>query len=267
MAKTLSQALSNENELHRRSDGGTPFLSLEVALNDESSKLWELQQVLTELTERERLLNVKPEEFAAVDREYQSANEEMERLQESLDTMGKERRRVDGELADQQELLKKYQGQLMQVKNQQQYAAAWKEIDATRKHVKELEDSVLKSMTDAEAVQKQLDERREGFDDLKSRYDAAHDAWQSSLGDLRGEIETLRAKQEQIESRLSDKLKREFWQIAKGRGGVGVARIVGDTCSACRTRVRPALSQQLKRGELVHCEGCYRILYLERVAS
>ena len=236
-------------------------------MNDEASQLWELQQVLTELTERERLLNVKPEEFAAVDREYQAANDEMQRLQESLEVMSKERRRVDGELSDQQELLKKYQGQLMQVKNQQQYAAAWKEIDATRKHVKELEDSVLKSMSEAEGVQKQLDERREGFDDLKSRHDTAHGAWQSSLGDLRSEIAKLRAKQEQIEARIPEKLKREFWQIAKGRGGIGVARIVGDTCSACHTRVRPALSQQLKRGELVHCEGCHRILYLERVAS
>jgi predicted nucleic acid-binding Zn-ribbon protein len=236
-------------------------------LNAEVNKLWELQQVLTELADRERLLNVKPDSFATVDREYQQANDDMQRLQESLDTMSKERRRVDGELSDQQELLKKYQGQLMQVKNQQQYAAAWKEIDATRKHVKELEDSALKTMSDSDGVQSQLDERRAGFDDLKSRYDEAHDAWQSSLGDLRGEIEKLKAKQEEIESHLPEPLKREFWRIAKQRQGVAVARIVGDTCSACRTRVRPALSQQLKRGELVHCEGCYRILYLERVAS
>ena len=236
-------------------------------MNDEASQLWELQQVISELAEHERQLNVKPEDFAAVDREYQASNEEMQRLQDSLDTMSKERRRVDGELADQQELLKKYQGQLMQVKNQQQYAAAWKEIDATRKHVKELEDSVLKSMSEAEVVQKQLDERRAGFDDLKSRYDTAHDAWQSSLGDLRGAIEKLRARQEKIESRLPEQSRREFWRIAKQRGGIAVARIIGDTCSACRTRVRPALSQQLKRGELVHCEGCYRILYMERPAS
>ena len=236
-------------------------------LNNDVEKLWELQQVLSELADREKQLNIKPESFGAVDREYQTANEEMQRLQESLDTMAKERRLVDGELADQQELLKKYQGTLMQVKNQQQYAAAWKEIDATRKHVKELEDSVLKFMTDAEGVQKELDDRKAGFDDLKSRYDAAHDAWQHSLGDLRSEIETLRKKQEQIESGLTEPLKREFWRIAKQRGGIAVVRIVGDTCSACRTRVRPALSQQMKRGDLIHCEGCARILYMERPAS
>lgn len=236
-------------------------------MNDEVNKLWELQQVVSELADREKQLNVKPESFAAVDREYQSANEEMQRLQESLDTMSKERRRVDGELSDQQELLKKYQGQLMQVKNQQQYAAAWKEIDATRKQVKELEESVLKSMAEADAVQAQLDEGRAGFDDLKARYDEAHHAWQSSLGDLRAEIAKLRKNQERVEAGLREPLKREFWRVVKQRQGIAVAPINGDTCSACRTRVRPALSQQLKRGELVHCEGCARILYMERPPS
>jgi predicted nucleic acid-binding Zn-ribbon protein len=230
-------------------------------------KLWELQTVFTALNEREKQMAVKPESFAVVDREYQSVNEEVTRLQQQLDTLGKERRRVDGELSDQQEMLKKYQGQLMQVKNQQQYAAAWKEIDATRKHVKDLEDSVLKNMTDAEVLQKQLDDRAEGHAALQGRYDAAHAEWQHSLSDLRKEAGQLRAKATQIESTLPDRLKLEFQKIFKQRNGVAVSRVAIDTCTTCRTRVRPAVAQQLKRGELVHCEGCHRILYLERPTS
>ena len=230
-------------------------------------KLWELQTVYSALNDREKQMAVKPESFASVDREYQSVNEEVTRLQQQLDTVNKERRRVDGELSDQQELLRKYQGQLMQVKNQQQYAAAWKEIDATRKHVKDLEDSVLKSMTDAEALQKQLDERGDGHSALQARYDAAHSEWQHSLGDLRKESDELRAKAAQIESTLPDRLKNEFQKIYRQRQQVAVSRVASDTCSSCRTRVRPAVAQQLKRGELVHCEGCHRILYLERPTS
>ncbi|HET7436246.1 MAG TPA: C4-type zinc ribbon domain-containing protein [Thermoanaerobaculia bacterium] len=231
-------------------------------------KLWELQSLLTQLNETEKQMAVKPESFAAIDREYQSANEEMTRLQGQIDTMGKERRRVDGELSDQQELLKKYQGQLMQVKNQQQYAAAWKEIDATRKHVKELEDSVLKSMTESEGVQKNLDERRAGFDDLQMRYDEAHEAWQHSLGDLKKEAEDLRAKVKIAEEGIPPRLRAEFQKIYKQRGQVAMVKVnSGDTCSSCRSRVRPALAQQLRRGELVFCEGCHRILYWEKVQS
>jgi hypothetical protein len=229
--------------------------------------LWELQQVLTQLGEREKQLNTKPESFADVDAEFQSANQEIERLESQLETIAKERRRVDGELSDQQELLKKYQGQLMQVKNQTQYAAAWKEIDAARKHVKELEDSTLKLMTDSEGVQAQLDERRSSFDPLKARHDEEHASWQSSLGDLRTEIEQLKAKQEQIEAQIPERLRQQFWRVAKQRGNVAVARVDNDSCSACRTRVRAMVAQQLKRGETVQCEGCNRILFMERPTS
>jgi predicted nucleic acid-binding Zn-ribbon protein len=230
-------------------------------------KLWELQTVYSALNEREKQMAVKPESFASVDREYQSANEEMTRLQQQLETLNKERRRVDGELSDQQEMLKKYQGQLMQVKNQQQYAAAWKEIDATRKHVKELEESVLKNMTEAETLQNQLDERSDGHAALQARYDEAHAAWQHSLGDLRKEAAQLRAKATQIESTLPERLKLEFQKIYRQRQQVALSRVLTDTCSTCRTRVRPAVAQQLKRGEMVYCEGCHRILYWERPTS
>jgi predicted nucleic acid-binding Zn-ribbon protein len=230
-------------------------------------KLWELQTVLSALNEREKQMSVKPESFAAIDGEYQGVNDEVTRLQGQIDALGKERRRVDGELSDQQELLKKYQGQLMQVKNQQQYAAAWKEIDAARKHVKELEESVLKNMTEADGYQQQLDARQDGHAALQARYDAAHDEWQHSLTDLRKESEQLRGRAAKIESSLPERLKNEFQRIYKQRQQIALARVAADTCSSCRTRVRPALAQQLKRGELVHCEGCHRILYLERISS
>ncbi len=228
----------------------------------EVDKLWELQTIYTALNEREKQMSVKPESFAVIDREYQSANEEMTRLQQQLEVLGKERRRVDGELSDQQELLKKYQGQLMQVKNQQQYAAAWKEIDATRKHVKELEESVLKNMTEADGLQSQLDERQGGHDELQSRYDTAHGDWQHSLGDLRKEADALRKKAEALEATLSPRLKNEFQKIFRQRQGVAVSPVVNNTCSTCRTHVRAMVAQQLKRGELIHCEGCHRILYV-----
>ena len=60
-------------------------------------KLWELQTVLSALNEREKQMSVKPESFAAIDREYQGVNDEMTSLQGQIDALGKERRRVDGE--------------------------------------------------------------------------------------------------------------------------------------------------------------------------
>jgi len=236
-------------------------------LNHDVEKLWELQTVLTQLNDREKQLTTKPETFAAVDREWQAANEDMTKLESQIETSQKERRRVEGELTDQQELLKKYQGNLMQVKNQQQYAAAWKEIDATRKQVKELEDADLKAMGDVEGLQKQLDERRGGSADLKSRWDSQYEAWQSSLGHLQQEAAQLRERAAAIETQLPPRVKADFYRIYNQRQKIAVAPVANESCSSCRTRVRPQVSQQLKRGELVHCEGCHRILYVETPQS
>lgn len=240
---------------------------LEGLLNLDIEKLWELQSVLSQLGDREKELTSKPESFAALDREWQSANEEMSRIEGAIEQLSKERRRADGELADHQELLKKYQGQLMQVKNQQQYAAAWKEIDSTRKQVKELEDATLKTMGEIEAMQKDLEERQASSKDLKVRWDEAHAAWQHSLGDLRAEAEQLKKKIQSIDVQIPERIRSDFYRIFNQRQKIAVVRVHNDSCTACRSRIRPALMQQIKRGEIVYCEGCHRILYSETSPS
>jgi hypothetical protein len=235
--------------------------------NQVVEKLWELQTVLSQLGEKQQQLETKPEGFAQIDEEFRSASGEMERLTGRLESIATERRRIERELQDKQEVLRKYQGQLMQVKNQQQYAAAWKEIDTTRREVKELEEALLRHMGDAEEIQTDLDGRKDSFEDLQSRHKVAYDEWQQSLGDLRGEIDSIRLKAGGIEQQVPDRIRQEFHRIFKARQGVAVARVERESCSACRVRIRPQASQQIKRGELVVCEGCRRFFYLDPAAS
>jgi uncharacterized protein len=232
-----------------------------------TERLWELQNVMSLLTEKERALATKPESFAQADREYRATSEQISRLEAKSQELGKERRRLDGELQDGQQVLKKYQSQLMQVKNQVQYSAAWKEIDTARKKVKDLEDADLKVMADIEESEEQLKALRETSVGLKSRYDQEYEAWQSSLGDLRSEVEKIRQKVADIEQGIPENMRRQFHRIFQQRQGVAVARVINDSCSGCRVRLRPSAVQQVRRGEVISCEGCGRIIYFERVAS
>lgn len=228
-------------------------------------KLWELQGVMSHLREQEAKLNEKPESFVEVDAEYQASLAQSQTLEQKLDDLGKSRRKAEGELQDSQELLKKYQGQLMQVKNQAQYSAALKETDATRKRVKELEDGLLAQMTEVDETQQKLDDMKGGFDELKERWQASYDEWQHSLRDIRTDIEKTKKKAGTIETAIPPKLRAEFHRIFNHRQNIAVSEVVNNTCTACRTRVRPQALQQLKRGELVTCESCHRFVYLAGV--
>lgn len=224
-------------------------------------RLWQLQSELSNLAEKEKALNTRPAGFARVDEEYEQSKKRLDELSSRIAELQRQRRDIETDMQAEQEQLKKYQGQLMQVKNQQQYAAAWKEIDTARKKVKEFEDETLRKMGEIEELETELNGIRGAFADLESRHRAAYDEWQSSLGDLKGEADALRSKIEALESGIPDPLKREFHQIYKQRQGVAMARVLDGSCGACRVRIRPQVLQQLKRGELGRCEACRRILY------
>lgn len=236
-------------------------------MSDTLQSLWRLQQVMSELSETERRLNNKPEGFAETDRQYNEAKDEIaaqEKRREGIDT---NRRALERELETAQEDLVKYEGQLMKVKDQVQYSAAWKEIDAARKKAKEIEDQLLGLMGEIEQIDSDLESRRNALEPLEQQHSAEYEEWQGSLGGLRDEAERIRQQVKDIEKELPDQLRAQFHRIFEHRQGVAVTEIVSNACSACRFRVRPAVSQRLRRGEIVLCEQCRRIFYLEPAAS
>lgn len=229
-------------------------------------ELWELQDLMSQLAEKERKLNEKPTDFAEVDAEYSASLAEIEGLEARLENASKEKRAVESDLQDCQELLKKYQGQLMQVKNQQQYAAAWKEIDTSRKQVKEYEDTFLKHLSDSEEMQKQIDEKRDSASPLKEKWEESYKRWQGSLGELKKEAERLKKSVSEREQKIPKNVLSQFQRVAKQRQGFGMTKIVNDSCSLCRFKMRSQAMQQLMRGELITCEGCHRFCYFEKVS-
>jgi len=49
---------------------------------------------------------------------------------------------------------------------------------------------------------------------------------------------------------------------------VAVAEMKGDLCTACHVRLRPAVTQQVRRNsDLVACDSCQRILYFTAPAA
>jgi uncharacterized protein len=236
-------------------------------LSNVLEKLWELQLVMTELISKQKAREEKPPAFAAVDAEYQNANETIAKLSSRADELAAERRKSEAVLQDAQEALKKFQGQLMQVKNQQQYAAAWKEIDTKRKEIKELEDELLKKMAEIDEVESELGPLREQHAALQQRFEEAYQTWQDTLGEQRADVQAVESRAAAIESEIPDRYRNEFHQIFRQRQGIAVAKAESGACGACRFRLRHQAEQQARRGEIVSCEGCRRILYVEKVAS
>lgn len=229
-------------------------------------KLWNLQKILSEVAALDRRLSVKPDHFAEIDRKYETAKAEMDRLQATLDQLGRERRKLDGDLQMEQEALTKYEGQMKMVKNQQQYSAAWKEIDIARKKKKEIEDAELAKMGEIEAAQAALDALKESHAELTAEWELAHGEWQESLHEVRSELDKAKKRVAEAEADIPPGSLRQFQRIFEQRHGVAMSLLEGDSCSNCRFKVRSQAILQVHRGDIITCEGCRRIVYAEKTS-
>ena len=174
----------------------------------------------------------------------------------------------EGELQTREAQVKKLQGQLFQVKTNKEYSTMQHEIEALKADNSLLEEAILKT-----------------FDAI----DQAAKARKAEQAKLAEGQEQLRRERERIERELSTvraqiaKLERDrttllpdapkaslatYERILGIREGLAMVPLVNDSCGGCHRRLPPqVLNQVLLKTELVTCESCNRILYLDESHS
>jgi len=234
----------------------------------EIQNLIKLQQLFllkqSKLKQRETL----PPELAEVDRDYREKLEAIDNLKVNLDDAERSRRSAEARLAELTDRLKKYQAQLMAVKNSREYGAMLNEIDQVKREVREVEDEVVGFMETVEAARTELAEREARLPEETEDHESQLSGWRELQRQIDREIEQAKAQTLEIEKLFSPKKLAEFYRLCDRKGGQAVVRAVAGSCSACHVRLRPALYQALRHsGEVMTCDSCKRILYYQDAAA
>jgi len=209
-----------------------------------------------------------PPELAEVDQEYREKLDAIERLKSAAEDAERSRRGAEGKLGELTELLRKYQSQLMAVKNQREYGAMLNEIDQVKRGLREAEDEVVGYMETIEAARTELAEREGKLPEETEEHESQLSGWRESQREIDAEIESARTQIAAIEKSFTPKRLAEFYRLCERKGGRAVVRAVAGSCSACHVRLRPALYQALRvSGEVVTCDSCKRILFYQDDAA
>lgn len=101
---------------------------------------------------------------------------------------------------------------------------------------------------------------------LMSRLNAEIPSKKSSWEAIKAQANALK---ETEKSRLNPQIYKKYEIIRSKRGGVGLAKVVNETCHGCFMHIPPQVYIILKRGvtELMNCPHCDRILYVETEQS
>jgi len=177
----------------------------------------------------------------------------------SLDKLVAEKKQA---IRDSESLIKKYEEQKMNVRNNREYDSITKEIEfqtlemqLAEKRIREYTDALSSKNIQIEESEVVLNERKADLEIKKSE-----------LNDIVEETEieekTLAKRSEELQGRIEDRLLVAYQRIRKNaRNGLAIVQIERDACGGCFNKIPPQHQLDIRmHKKIIVCEYCGRIL-------
>jgi predicted nucleic acid-binding Zn-ribbon protein len=210
---------------------------------------------------RRRLVEL-PKALADIDARVGAATANVEAakalLQESLTA----RRALEKDVAAVDTRLARFDDHKAAVKTNQEYTALLHEISTAKTDKDSLEERILVHMEEADQLTANVKAAEAELAAVKREGDATRAALSGEKKTVEGDLARLDAERADRRKTVEARPLAVYDQLLKGRRGVAVAQMSGEICTACHVRLRPHVTQSIRRNdEIVQCESCQRILY------
>jgi predicted nucleic acid-binding Zn-ribbon protein len=184
-------------------------------------------------------------------------HEEKLSIQKEIDRKELDMKTDEGEIT-------KYNVQLNSIKTNKEYTALCTEIGSKKADMSILEDEILNSMSRFESVNEEYNKLQE---DLRREEESLKDLIESVDADVKEtdiEIEKIQNDQKKYIDALDEDSLNHYNRLSNIKGGKAIVAVIGNVCGGCFMNITAQTLNLLMGGkELVFCQSCSRILYLE----
>lgn len=193
-----------------------------------------------------------------------SAQAAVEAVRGKLQDNHQARRALEKDVAAVDTRLNRFDDHKAAVKTNLEYTALLHEIATAKAEKEAIEEKVLLLMEAADGLAAQQKAAESELHARRVEGDKARAALGAERTGIEADLARLAHERAHEERGLEAPVLARYEQLLKQRRGVGVARMVGETCTACHVRLRPHVAQMVRRNDgIVPCDSCQRILYFE----
>ncbi|MGA9752653.1 MAG: C4-type zinc ribbon domain-containing protein [Acidobacteriota bacterium] len=209
-----------------------------------------------------------PKKSKIIDAKVSADREPFDKGLSEKESLEKERASLDQAIASLEEKERKLKLRMPEIRSNEEYSALLKEMDAAKKERERAEDQALKDGERLDELAKTLPELDQKYKESEARVAEERKALKSEADRLSAELLTLQKERQTLQGAIKPGWFNKYTHIAAQRNGLAVVAVRGGTCQGCFIGVRPKLIQDLHYGEeVVFCEGCQRVLYLDDAAA
>jgi predicted nucleic acid-binding Zn-ribbon protein len=228
-----------------------------------AGQLYRLQQLDLELQKKQQELD-EVENQLSDNQALVVAESKVASHKEQLEDAKKKQKSSEWELEDLQEKIRQIDRQLYggKTSDPKELVNLEKEAEILKSQIKTKEDALLGLMSQVEEVEAEVKTTAEEVEHLKREWIQR----QETLGPKKGEIETVLADLKGDRNGLVQQIESEAFNIYERirlTRGQAVVKVERGRCLGCHITVPTSQWQKAKAGDLIQCNNCSRILYLE----
>jgi predicted nucleic acid-binding Zn-ribbon protein len=172
------------------------------------------------------------------------------------------RRALEKDIAGVDTRLARFDDHKAAVKTNHEYTALLHEISTAKAEKDAIEERLLVLMEDADTLAAAAKTAERALAEEEDRGRKARAALEADRATIDKELAHLSSERAREAREVDTALLSKYSQLLKQRKGIAVSKINNEICEACHVRLRPHVTQQIRRNDsIVQCDNCQRILY------
>ena len=206
-----------------------------------------------------------PQEIKKIEAQLKAKEDEFKKLKGGFEENEKKQRSAELDLKEREELLKKAEAKMMDVKNNEEYQAAMKENEAQKKEKAKFEETVLSLIGKVEQERNLVKAAEQEFAEAKKKLAEEKSILEEERKKLAIHYEELGTKKNSSRSLLQPDIATVYDRISRKGTDPAIAMVEAGTCQNCNVRIQPqAYNEMLGYKKLHRCTSCGRILIHQR---
>jgi len=173
------------------------------------------------------------------------------------------------EISESESLIKKYEEQQKNVRNNREFDSLSKEIEYQNLEIELFNKKIKEFLVQIEEKKQLIAESESLLSERQADLDNKKSELSEIISDTQKEEETLFNKSEKIQEVIEERLLTAYKRIrTNARNGLAVVPVQRDACGGCFNQIPPQRQLDIKsRKKIIVCEYCGRILVDDEIVN
>jgi hypothetical protein len=235
---------------------------VEISVEERLRALYSLQIVDSEIDKIKTLRGELPLEVQDLEDDIAGLETRLGNLKEEIVAIEKSIQKKNNEIIESENLIKKYEEQQKNVRNNREFDSLSKEIEYQNLEIELCNKKIREFQSAAEEKKSVIAESENTLSDRKSDLENKKSELDEIISDTQKEEESLYNKLEEVQGIIEERLLSAYKRIrTNARNGLAVVTVQRDACGGCFNQIPPQRQLDIKsRKKIIVCEYCGRIL-------